>query len=142
MAGANLVHWHGLTITWERAAQVGGLLVLLVLGAVLPYVTLEHFNARTELVQSTAQLFGAAGVLNAIDPTYLPSYDVAVRSQMNLAFNVIGLAPVLQEIGTLLRANRVVVSAGPAWVPAVLAGFLILIVTFRARSRIDTYRGI
>jgi len=137
-----LVHWHGLTITWERAAQVGGLLVLLVLGAVLPYVTLEHFNARTELVQSTAQLFGAAGVLNAIDPTYLPSYDVAVRSQMNLAFNVIGLAPVLQEIGTLLRANRVVVSAGPAWVPAVLAGFLILIVTFRARSRIDTYRGI
>jgi hypothetical protein len=27
-------------------------------------------------------------------------------------------------------------------VPAVLAGLLILIVTFRARSRIDTYRGI
>jgi hypothetical protein len=184
VAGANLVHWRGLTITWECVAQVGGLLVLLVLGAVLPYVTMEHFNARTELVQSTARLFGAAAVLNGIDPTYLPSYDVAVRSQMNLAFNVIGLAPGLQEIGTLvaaatcwglffdeinkffwwplhlsgylllvvpiplfiglqlLRANRVVVSAGPAWVPAVLAGLLILIVTFRARNRIDTYRGI
>ena len=184
MAGGIWAHWRGLTVTWERAAQVGGLLVLLVLGAVLPYVTMEHYSARTELVQSTARLFGAAEVLNGIDPSYMPSYDVAVRSQMNLAFNVIGFAPGLQEIGTLvaaatcwglffdeinkffwwplhlsgyllvvvpiplfiglhlLRASRVVVSAGPAWVPAVLAGLLILIVTFRARSRIDTYRGI
>ena len=87
------MHWRGLTVTWERAAQVGGLLVLLVLGAVLPYL----------LVVVPIPLF-------------------------------IGLH--------LLRASRVVVSAGPAWVPAVLAGLLILIVTFRARSRIDTYRGI
>lgn len=178
------MHWRGLTLTRERAAQVGGLLVLLLLGAVLPYVTMEYYNARTELVWSTARLFGAADLLNGIDPSYMPSYDVAVRSQMNLAFNVIGLAPGLQEIGTvvaavtcwglffdeinkffwwplhlsgyllvvvplplfvglyLLRATRVTVSAGPGWVPAVLAGILVLVVTFRARSRIDSYGGI
>jgi len=67
VAGGILVHWRGLTITWERAAQVGGLLVLLVLGAVLPYVTMEHYNTRTELVQSISRLFGAAEVLNRID---------------------------------------------------------------------------
>jgi hypothetical protein len=104
VAGGIWARWRGLTVTWERAAQVGGLLVLLVLGAVLPYVTMEHYNARTELAQSTARLFGAAEVLNGIDPSYMPSYDVAVRSQMNLAFNVIGFAPGLQEIGTLVAA--------------------------------------
>jgi hypothetical protein len=184
VAGTILMRWRGLTMTRERAAQVGGLLVLLVLGTVLPYVTMEHYNARTEVVQSTARLFGAGGLLNGIDPSYMPSYDVVVRSQMNLAFNVIGLAPGLQEIGTLvaaatcwalffdeinkffwwplhlsgyllvvvplplfvglylLRASRVTISPGPGWVPAVLAGILILVVTFRARSRIDTYGGI
>jgi hypothetical protein len=184
VADAILMHWRGLTITRKRAAQVGGLLVLLILGTVLPYVTMEHYNARTELVRSTARLFGAGGLLNGMDPSYMPSYDVVVRSRMNLAFNVIGLAPGLQEIGTLvtaatcwglffdeinkffwwplhlsgyllvvvplplfiglylLRANRVVVSAGPGWVPAVLAGLLVLVVTFRARSRIDSYGGI
>lgn len=184
MVGAILMHWRGITITRGRAAQVGGLLVLLLLGAVLPYVTMEHYDARTELVRSTARLFGAGGLLNGIDPSYMPSYDVAVRPQMNLAFNVIGLAPGLQEIGTLvaaatcwglffdeinkffwwplhlsgyllvvvplplfvglylLRASRVTVSAGPGWVPAVLAGILVLVVTFRARNRIDTYGSI
>jgi hypothetical protein len=184
VTGAILLRWRGVTITQERAVQVGGLLVLLVLGTVLPYVTMEYYNARTELVRSTARLFDAGGLLSGIDPSYMPSYDVAVRSQMNRAFNVIGLAPGHQLIGTvvaavtcwslffdeinkffwwplhlsghlpvvvplplfvglyLLRASRVTISAGPAWVPAVLAGILILVVTFRARSRIDTYGGI
>jgi hypothetical protein len=42
----------------------------------------------------------------------------------------------------LLRVSRVTLSAGPGWVPAVLAGILVLVVTFRPRSRIDTYGGI
>ena len=178
------MHWRGVTITWQRLAQVGGLLVLLALGMILPYVTMEHLSAQGELVQSSARLFGAGGLLNGIDPSFLPSYEVAVRSQMNLAFNVIGFAPGLQEVGTLVaaatcwglffdeinkffwwplhlsgyllvvvpiplfvglylvRATRVTISVGPAWVPAVLAGILVLVVTFRARSRIDTYGSI
>ena len=53
------MHWRGLTITWERLAQVGGLLVLLALGMILPYVTMEHLSAQGELVQSSARLLGA-----------------------------------------------------------------------------------
>jgi hypothetical protein len=104
VADAILMHWRGLTITRERAAQVGGLLVLLDPRDGLADVTMEHYNARTELVRSTARLFGAGGLLNGMDPSYMPSYDVVVRSRMNLAFNVIGLAPGLQEIGTLVAA--------------------------------------
>ena len=36
----------------------------------------------------------------------------------------------------------VTIELGPAWVPAVLAGVLILVWTFRARGRIDTYGGV
>jgi hypothetical protein len=45
--------------------------VLLVLGTVLPYVTMEYYNARTELVRSTARLFDAGGLLSGIDPSYI-----------------------------------------------------------------------
>jgi hypothetical protein len=65
---------------------------------------MEHYNARIEVVRSTARLFGAGGLLNGIDPSLLPSYEAAMRSQMNLAFNVIGLGPGLQEVGTLVAA--------------------------------------
>lgn len=68
MADAILVRWRGLTITRERAAQVGGLLVLLVLGTVLAYVTMEHYNARTDLVRSTARLFGAGASYTGSTP--------------------------------------------------------------------------
>jgi hypothetical protein len=154
------------------------------LGALLPYLTLEHYNGRFEVVLTTAQLFGAGSLLNGMDPTFLPSYDLAIRSEMNIAFNVIGLAPGLQELGSLLaaatcwglffdeinkflwwplhlsgylliaiplplfvglnlvRANGVTIDLGPGWVPAFLAGVLILIWTFRARGRIDTYGGV
>jgi hypothetical protein len=62
---------------------------------------------------------------------------------LHLSGYLLVVVPIPLFIGLhLLRAKRVVVSAGPAWVPAVLAGLLILIVTFRARSHIDTYRGI
>jgi len=88
------MHWRGLTITRERAAQVGGLLVLLWW------------------------------------PLHLSGYRLV-------------LVPLPLFVGLyLLRTNRVAVSAGPGWVPAVFAGVLVLVVTFRARSRIDSYGGI
>jgi len=158
--------------------------VLLLVGVALPYVTMDHYNGRFELIRTTTRLFGADQLLSGIDPIYLPSYDVAVRGRMNVAFNVIGIAPGLQQVGTvmaavtccglffdeinkflwwplhlssylliagplplfiglhLMRANRVTVGIGPGWVPAVLAGLLILMVTLRARSRIDSYGGV
>jgi hypothetical protein len=179
-----LMRRRGVTITYGRALQVGGVLLALLLGAVLPYVTMEHYDGRFEVVRTTVRLLGAGGLLNGTDPIFLPSYDSAVRSEMNTAFNVIGVAPGLQQLGSLLaaatcwglffdeinkflwwpldlsgyllvaiplplfvglalvRANQVTIDLGPGWVPAVLAGVLILVWSFRARSRIDTYGGV
>ena len=174
----------GITVTRFRALQVGGILVLLVVGAVLPYVSFEHYDGKIELVRSAERLFGAGRSLGGFDVSYLPSYDPADGDRINRAFNLIALGPSLQEIATvvaaatcwglffdeinkffwwplhlsgyllvivpvplliglqLVRANRVSIDVGPAWVPGVVAGILILAVTFRARGRIDSYRGI
>jgi hypothetical protein len=51
-------------VTVEVEGGYDALLVLLILGTVLPYVTMEHYNARIEIVWSTARLFGAGGLLN------------------------------------------------------------------------------
>jgi hypothetical protein len=42
----------------------------------------------------------------------------------------------------MVRGLRVTASLGPAWIFAVLAGILILVVTLRARNRIDSYGGV
>jgi hypothetical protein len=178
-----LVRWGGARVTTARALQVGGILVLLLLGVVLPYLTLEHFDASFALIRETAPLT-RAGQLTGLDATYLPSYDAEVRSEFNVAFNVLGVAPTLQIFGSLVAAatcwglffdeiNKffwwplhlssylliavpiplfvglnmvreldVSVSAGIGWIPAVLAGIGILVLTLRARDRIDTYGGV
>jgi hypothetical protein len=178
-----LVRWRGATVTVTRALQVGGILVLLLLGAVLPYLTLEHFDQSFAVTRDTASLTNA-GDLTGLDPTYLPSYDPAVRPEFNVAFNVLGLGPALQIFASLVatvtcwgllydeinkfffwplhlssylliavpiplfvglnmvRDLQVTARLGPAWIFAVLAGVLILVVTLRARQRIDTYGGV
>ena len=178
------MNWAGITFTRTRLLQVGGILALLVLGAVLPYVTLVHNNLASELVRDTQRLLGAADLLGGLDPTYLPGYQPGLRSQLNVALNVAAAGPGLQQAGSLvavvtcwglfadeinkffwwplhlsgyllvltpvplfigaglLDARNVDLSPGPGWVPAVLAGVVILVSTFRSRDRIDTYGGI
>ena len=178
-----LMRWQGATVTAARALQVGGILLLLLLGAVLPYLTLEHFDQSFAIIRETAALTNA-GDLTGLDATYLPSYDPAVRPDFNVAFNVLGVGPTLQIFGSLVAAVtcwglfydeinkfffwplhlsgylliavpiplfvgldmvrdlRVTASLGPAWIFALLAGILILVVTLRARKRIDTYGGV
>lgn len=101
MLDAVLLRWRGATVTVGRAAQVGGIALGLLLGLVLPYLTLEHLDNSFAPVRTSARLPGA-GTLLGLDPTYFPSYDPAVREQMNLALNVAGVAPVLQIFGSLI----------------------------------------
>jgi hypothetical protein len=178
-----LVRWGGARVTTGRALQVGGILVLLLLGVVLPYVTLEHLDESFAVVTETASLSGA-GVLTGMDATYLPSYNPEIRPDFNVAFNVLGIGPTLQIFGSLVAAascwglfydeinkffwwplhlSSYLLIAVPiplfvglsmvrglgvnarielGWIPAVLAGVLILVVTLRARDRIDTYGGV
>ncbi len=178
-----LVRFGGAVVTGARALQVGGILVLLLLGVVLPYLTLEHLDQSFAVIRETATLPNA-GDLTGLDPTYLPSYDPELRPEFNVALNVLGVGPTLQIFGSLVAAVtcwglfydeinkffwwplhlssylliavpiplfiglnmvrdlQVTASLRIGWVPAVLAGILILVVTLRARGRIDTYGGV
>ena len=170
-----------LVVTRPRLLQVAGIVVLLVVGAVLPYVRLTYVNGASETVTSSPRLFGAASLLGGVDPTYLPGYQPQLRSAYDLALNLAAAGPGLQEIGTVVailtcwalltdEINRfawwflhlsgyplvlapvpllvgayrlhglgVPLTVGAAWVPGLLAGVLVLVSTWRARSRIDSY---
>ena len=96
-----LFRGRGVTVTPGRALQVGAILLLLLLGVILPYLSLEHLDQSFAPVRSAARLLGA-GTLLALDPTYFPSYTPDTRESFNLAFNVAGVAPVLQQLGSLM----------------------------------------
>lgn len=170
-----------LVVTRYRLLQCGSVAVLLVLGAVLPYVTLTYINGASERVTGSPRLFGAASLLGGVDPTYLPGYAQQLRSSYDLALNFAAAGPGMQQIGTVValvtcwglltdEINRIVwwflhlsgyllvlapvpvlvgahrlqglgvpVGVGPAWVPSLLAGAVVLVCTLRARRRIDTY---
>lgn len=178
------MNWAGISFTRARVLQVGGILLLLVLGAALSYITLGYIDPSSEPVTSTVRLWGAGDLLGGLDPTYLPGYTPDRRGQLDLALNLAAAGPGIQQVATVvaavacwglfadevnkffwwalhlagyplilsavplllgrqrLAAQGIEVALGPAWIAAVLAGALILVVTARSRSRIDSYGGI
>lgn len=129
---AVLLRWRGATVTRGRALQVGGILLLLLLGVALPYVSLDHLDQSFAPVRSSARLLGA-GILLALDPTHFPTYRPEARESFNLAFNVVGVAPALQQLGSLMAVasvwglffdeiNKFL------WWPLHLAGYLLIAV--------------
>lgn len=90
-----------LVVTWSRAVVVATVVVLLVLGAVLPYVTLDYIDAASQATTARPRLLDAASLLGGVDPTYLPGYALEKRSAYNLALNFAAAGPGLQQIGTV-----------------------------------------
>lgn len=91
-----------LVVTQSRATLVGTVVVLLVLGAVLPYVTLSYIDDESKPAVGHPRLFGAANLLGGVDPTYLPGYQQSIRSAYNLALNFAAAGPGLQQIGSVV----------------------------------------
>lgn len=92
----------GVTVTRDRALQVGGIVVLLVLGMALPYVTISYFNDTVELVRESPRLFAASGLLGGMDPTFLPSFRPETVQPVNVALNLAAAGPGVQELGTIV----------------------------------------
>lgn len=181
MSDPVLLQRGNLVVTRSRALVVGGVVVLLLLGALLPYVTLSYFDAASAPVTATARLTGAASLLGGVDPVSLPGYRLEVRGAYNLALNFAAAGPGLQQIGTVVallacwsllteEINKIAwwfvhlsayplvlapvpllvgavqlhrldvpLGVGVAWLPGLLAGVLVGVASWRARSRIDTY---
>jgi uncharacterized membrane protein YecN with MAPEG domain len=170
-----------MTLSRDRVIPAAASVVLVVVGALLPYLSMQYLSPTIKVVEARLTLFPAATFVRGIDPLWLPSADV---SRLPLALNVFNLGSSMQQIGAvlavllcwalfadeinkffwwplhlagwilalgpvplliglaMLRSAGVVVGLGPGWVPLALAGVVVLVSTFRARTRLDTYGGI
>jgi hypothetical protein len=175
----------GFTLTRPRVLTVAAILALVLIGSLLPYLSMPYITFSVEPAVMNGSLFPAADFVRGIEPRWLPNFTPGpVSDRIDLALQVLNLGPSLQQAGVvigvlscvalfqdeinkflwwplhlsgwllavsvvplfvgiyLLRQADVVISLKVGWVPLVLAGVLILVATFRARSRIDTYGSI
>lgn len=91
-----------LVVTQARALVLAAIVVLLVLGLALPYLTLDYIDAASKAVTASPRLSGAGSLLGGIDPTYLPGYRPESRADDNLALNLAAAGPGLQEVGSVV----------------------------------------
>jgi hypothetical protein len=171
------------TFTRNRILQVAGIVVVPLIGALLPYLTLGYENFASQPVRPTESLFPAARLIRTLSIQYVPAApdvdpDAIQRGVDLLAFGTsahqVGMIVAIltcwglfmDEInkflwwplhlsGWILVAGTIAVWAGTlwmqsigvdialhlGWIPLLIAGVGILVITFRARSRIDSYRG-
>jgi hypothetical protein len=166
-------------------AFVVALVVLVVLGSLLPYLSMPYVTHSGDLAQERASLFPAVEFIGGLDPVWLPNFRPGpTTGQIQLALNVFNFGPDLQQVGLVVAAltcgvlfqneiNKffwwplhlsgwllalspvalfiglqqlhsadVTVSLRIGWLPIALAGVLVLVATFQARKRIDTYASI
>ena len=91
----------------------------------------------------TLQIFGSLIALVTCWGLFYDEINKFFWWPLHLSSYLLIAVPIPLFIGlNLVRDLRVTINLGPGWVPAVLAGVLILVLTLRARSRIDTYGGV
>ena len=124
--------WRGLSFTRERVIGVAAIVVLIVLGVVLPFVTITYVNDASESVVGRERLIGAGDLIGGIDPTYLPGYAITLRSAFTLGLNVVSFGIGLQQIGSIVAVATVVGQFFDEinkflWWPLHLAGYLLVL---------------
>lgn len=175
---------NGYTLDRARVVPAVVLVVLLLVGALLPYVTLAYDNYASEPIRPTHPLWPGTNMMRLMNLTYLTAgpdasadglqrgVDVfilgASAHQVGIVVAIVTIGGLFKDevnkffwwplhlsgwllvLGTaalfagwgLLSNQGVDVDLGPGWVPLALAGILTLVLTFRSRSRLDTYRGL
>lgn len=94
-------------------------------------------------VALTLQQVGAVVALVTLVALLMDEINRFVFWPLHLAGWVLALAPVLLWWGAVrLGALGVDVRLGPAWVALLLAGVVLVVLTVRARGRIDSYGGV
>jgi hypothetical protein len=95
--------WAGFSITGPRVATVLSLLLLVVLGCLLPYLTMPYITHSSEPAQLHANLFSAVNFIGGLDPVWLPGYVPGPSvAQIDVAGNVLNLGLGLQQIGLVV----------------------------------------
>ncbi len=173
----------GFDLSPRRIVPTAAVVVLIVVGALLPYVSIEYLNATIEETRFRGTLFPGAQFIRGVQPEYLPSFHQGFQD-LTPGLNLFNLGASMQQIGSvvavatcwcvlqeevnkffwwpfhlssyllilgpipalmglnMLREQRVSIDLGPGWIPIAVAGVLVLVISLRARRRLDTYGSI
>jgi hypothetical protein len=93
----------GFAVTTPRLLVVGGVVVLVVLGCLLPYLAMPYVNHSAELAQEHASLFPTVKFMGGLEPLWLPNYRPGPdNGAIELAFNFFNVGAGLQQIGVVV----------------------------------------
>lgn len=90
------------TFTRTRVIQVAVIVLLCVLGAFLPYLTLGYQDYASQPIRPTYALFRAADVMSRLDLTYLPASDRLSQDALSPGVDLIHLGARAQEVGLVV----------------------------------------
>ena len=95
--------WSGFSLTRPRLAAAAAIVVLVVVGSLLPYLSMPYVDFAAQPAHFAASLFPAATFIRGIDPLWLPGFQPGpAADQMQVALTVFNLGPSLQQIGAVL----------------------------------------
>lgn len=93
----------GFSVTRPRVLSIAVLIALLVLGCLLPYLSMPYITFSVERALESASLFPAADFIRGIEPQWLPGYHPGPTSDaIAVALQVFNLGPNLQEFGLIV----------------------------------------
>jgi hypothetical protein len=83
--------------------QVSAIVVLVILGMPLPYLTMVWWNPASEIAAFRGSLIPSANFVGGLEPLDLPDYSPGERSQrIVFALNVIAAGPSFHQIGAVV----------------------------------------
>ena len=93
----------GFTFSRVRVLQVSAIVILVILGMALPYLTMLWWNPASEIVAFRGSLIPSANFVGGLEPLDLPDYSPGERSQgIVFALNVIAAGPSFHQIGAVV----------------------------------------
>jgi hypothetical protein len=110
-----------------------------------PGVTLDQLQRAVDVfvAGATAQQIGVVVSVLTLVGLFKDEMNKFFWWPLHLSGWLLCLGAVGVLVGSaMLRDLGVDVVLGPGWAPLAVAGVVVLILTFRSRSRIDSYRGI
>lgn len=93
------VQLRGVTLSRDRVLPAAASVVLVVLGALLPYLRMRYLDFTVEPVDARLTLFPAATLVRGIDPQWLPSADI---TRLPLALNVFNLGVSMHQVAAVV----------------------------------------
>ncbi|MDF2746408.1 MAG: hypothetical protein K0S98_692 [Propionibacteriaceae bacterium] len=123
----------GFSFSRTRVLQVIGIVVLVIVGVALPYLTIVWQNPASEIVVFRGSLFPSANFVGGLEPLDLPDYSPGEKAQqIVLALNVMSAGPSLHQIGAVVAIITVACLFQNEinkwwWWPLHLAGWLLAV---------------